>query len=1053
MPEERRLLTVVFADVVGSTALGEQLDAEDMRAMLAGYYAIAKDVFASHGGTLEKFIGDAVMGVFGMPHAHGDDAERALSASLELRDRVRSDPNLSDLKLRFGICTGEVVATREPGADFLVTGDAVNIASRLQQAAEPWAVLAAERTVASTAGLFDVGPALEIEAKGKSLAVTAHQVHSKLPRHVGIRVPKASMRGRQDELDQLSLVGRRAFRDKRPAFVTIIAPAGTGKTRLLEEFLSRELPAIAPNALIAYAQCLPYGSQLTYWPLRQMLFSLIAIPEEAQGAEIRERLAIWLEEPRLADLIATSIGHGVGDAPDRADVFGAWRFALEKASKVRPLALVFEDLHWSSESLLDLVDFVMQTHGSAAILMLALSRPELLDRRSSWGGGRRNFSNIVLEPLADEDMRSLVRDLLGGINDQTIDAVVATAGGNPFYAEELARSVSGGAAGELPDTVQASIQARLDLLPPDERRVLQLGSIFGRTFRISGVSALDAELGSRIGAVCESLLARDVVKRDDTDHLSFGHILIRDVTYQAMTRAERATLHAAAGAWLESRASGRESAVAELVAFHYREAISLLGRQRPPGFDANDVRRRAVQWLSRAGGSAAAAGADVEASRHFRAAIDLADENELPELYERLGDVLQLSRGSINAYEKALELSRQANRPAVSELRVLGGLLLCVMRWAEGPGRFPLATVEQLRAEGHALAAKVDDAHALAKFLAVDSFYPWHVGREGGEVTPAMVDAAVVSARRALNLAELNRDWNTWSAAVDGVTSACMERHEWPAAREMAQLRVDRQEDLRLIERMDAYHMVAQNSFLLGELNEAERSMKESMALLEKSQNPTLTVGLLGDRMHMLLLLGRWDEVVQLGDYCLRVWRESNETAIGPGRIGLIAGLAVARARRDLSRVIVFKEALIKFAAHAAISGTVMRAYAEFDSLAMENAIHGAVKVSHVQIDLVERLLSDLVDRRWSVSPATVESVTRYSDQWHVPLLTAQTMRLVGDFEGAAEIFNASGAIPYLARVRVELAESRGHQPDAESVAVLKGLGDIEYLEAHQLGG
>jgi len=1052
VPEERRLLTVVFADVVESTALGEQLDAEDLRAMLAGYYAIARDVFASHDGTLEKFIGDAVMGVFGMPHAHGDDAERALSASLELRDRVRADPNLSDLKLRFGVCTGEVVATREPGADFLVTGDAVNIAARLQQSAEPWAILAAERTLASVAGSFDIGPALEIEAKGKSSAIAAHEVRSKHPRRLGIRVPKASMRGRKDELDQLSLAGRRAFRDKRPAFVTIIAPAGTGKTRLLEEFLSQELPAIAPNALIAYAQCLPYGSQLTYWPLRQMLFSLIAVSEDAGAEEIRKRLAGWLDEPRYSDLIAASIGYGVGDAPDRADVFAAWRFALEKASSAQPLALIFEDLHWSSESLLDLVDFVMQAHGQASILMLALSRPELLDRRSSWGGGRRNFSNLVLEPLADPDMRALVRDLVGDASDQTVEAVVSRAGGNPFYAEELARTVSDrGPAGALPDTVQASIQARLDLLPADERRVLQLGSIFGRTFRISGVSALAAELGPRIEAACESLLARDVVKRDDTDHLSFGHILIRDVTYQAMTRAERAQLHAAAAGWLESRATGREASVAELVAFHYREAVSLLGRQRVPGVDASDVRRRAVQWLSRAGDASAAAGADLEASRHFRAAIELAAANDLPELYERLGDVEQLRVGSIEAYSKALEHVRQAKRPATSELRVLGGLLMCVQRWTEGAGRYPLDAIDRMRADGRALAGEVSDARTLAKFFAADAFHPWHVGREGGEVTSELVSHAEASGRRAAKLAESVEDWNTWSAALDGIASCLIERHDWAAAREFEQLRVNRQNNLSVLERMDAYHMVSEISVFMGDLDQADRSVHESTAILDYTQNPSVILGLLGDRMHVLLLMGSWDEVLVHGDHVLRVWTESHE-AIGPARKGFIAGLDVSRARRDTTRASQFKEALLKLAPNVT-SGPVLRAHAESDAADMERAVLDAANFAYGRIDLIERLLSALADRKWSVSRPTVERVTQYSDRWRVPLLKAQLMRLVGDFAGAAEIFNACGAIPYLARARVELAESRGDQPDPESVAVLQRLGDIEYLEAHQLGG
>ncbi len=1052
MPEERRLVTVVFADVVGSTALGEQLDAEDMRAMLAGYYAIAKDVMATHDGTLEKFIGDAVMGVFGIPHAHGDDAERALSASLELRDRVRADPNLSDLKLRFGVCTGEVVATREPGADFLVTGDAVNVAARLQQAAEPWAVLAAQRTVASVAKSFDIGPAIEIEAKGKSSATTAFEIRSKLPRHVGIRVPKASMRGRQDELDQLSLVGRRAFRDKRPAFVTIIAPAGTGKTRLLEEFLSRELPSIAPNALVASAQCLPYGSQLTYWPLRQMLFRLIDVPEEAGAVEIRERLAAWLGETRYADLIATSIGYGVGDAPDRADVFSAWRFALEKASTTQPLALVFEDLHWSSESLLDLVDFVMQAHGEAAILMLALSRPELLDRRSSWGGGRRNFSNFFLEPLADADMGGLVRDLLGDPSDQTVDAVVSRAGGNPFYAEELARSVSElGAVGALPDTVQASIQARLDLLPADEMRVLQLGSIFGRSFRITGAAALATELGSRIDAICESLLARDVVKRDDKDHISFAHILIREVAYHAMTRAERARLHAAAGAWLESRAGGREAAVAELVAFHYREATSLLGRQRLAGFDESDVRRRAVHWLSRAGDAAGAAGAALEASRHFRAAIELAAEAELPELYERLGDVEQLRVGSIDAYSKALELGRQAKRPAVDELRVLGGLLMCLMRWAEGAARLPLATVEQLRADGRALAAKVNDARALAKFFAADSFHPFHLGREGAVVTLDVITEAEAGARRAADLADRTHDWNTWSAAIDGITGCLIARHDWAAARDTAQLRINRQNDLSVIERTDAYHMVATISVYMGDLAHAERSLRESADLAVQSQNPTVILALLGDRMYALLLLGRWDEVIQLGDHFLRVWTESRE-AIGPGRIGTISGLDVARARRDVLRVSQFQEALIQLAPQVP-SGSVLRAHADLDTAAVDHAVLDSLSAGFGRIDLVERMLSTVADRKWVLSRSTLESVSQFASRWRIPLVKAQLMRLDGDFEGAAEIFSASGALPYLSRARIELAQSRGVAPDPESVALLQSLGDIEYLESHQVSG
>lgn len=1049
MPEERRLVTVVFADVVGSTALGELLDAEDMRSMLGAYYAIAKDVIASYGGTLEKFIGDAVMGIFGIPQSHGDDPERAVRASLELRDRVRADPDLSDLKLRFGVCSGEVIATREPGADFLVTGDAVNVAARLQQAAEAWAVLASERTLAALSPSFDLGPPLEVVAKGKGSAITAREVISTLDAAAVAR-PKTPMRGRQDELDQLALVAKRAFRDKRPAFVTIIAPAGTGKSRLLEEFLLQELPLIVPSIDVAVAQCLPYGNQLTYWPLRQVLFGLIGVPDDASASEIRERVAAWLDHARYADLLATTIGYGLGEAPDRGDVFAAWRYALEKASSVQPLVLVFEDLHWSSESLLDLVDFVMQAHGDAPILMLALSRPELLDRRPSWGGGRRNFTNLFLEPLSEDDMRGLVADLLEGVTDKTVDAVVSRAGGNPFYAEELVRSVvERGDVQALPDTVQASIQARLDLLPANERRVLQLGSIFGRTFRLSGVTALAPELAANIDPLIEGLLQRDVVKRDDPDHLTFVHILIREVTYQALTRAERARLHAGAGSWLGSRAEGRETAVAELVAFHYREALSLLGRQRLPDLDEPEVKRRAVHWLAHAGNAAGAAGAHLEASRHFRAAIDLASDDELPDLYERLGDVEQLRMGSIEAYLKALELGRKANRQAADELRVLGGFLMCVTRWAEGVGRFPTAFVDQMRTDGLMLTDQVDDPRSLAKYFASAAFYPWHVGRQGGEVTPAMVADAESFGRRAANLAESIKDWNTWSAAIDGISSCLMERQDWAASRDMAQLRVDRRNDLSILERIDAYHVVAWMSFLVGDLSRMESSLHESMDLLDYAQNPSLILSLLGERMHVLLLLGRWDEAVEFGDRVLRVWNDTHE-AIGPARIGFVVGLYIARARHDTKRASQFQEVMLELAPSSS-SGSHLKAYADNDLAAMEREVIEALKVRHGRFDLIERLLSVLNDRAYSISDSTLSTVEHYADLWGIPLLKAQVLRGRRNFASAAGIYAKAGAVPYEARARIELAQAQGTRPDPEAVEILRKLGDIEYLESHDL--
>src|ERR1041384_2916940 len=363
--EERRIVTVLFADMAGSTALCEQLDPEEMRSLLARYYSIARDTVQAHGGTLEKFIGDAVMAVFGLPTAHGDDPDRAVAAACAMRDRIQRDPLLGErLTLRFGVSTGEVVASRDQSAgDFLITGDATNVAAPLQQAAEPWDILASDRTVRAASN-FDFGEEVAVKARGKARPVAAHIV-------IGPRKAKAQRRirvplvGRETDLAQVQLVARRAVNERRPSMISVIAPAGTGKTRLVEEFLEW-LPNLAPDATVATAQCLPYGQQLTYFPMRQVIFTLTGTREDTAPGELREAIGRWLhdlgiENPdRDGKLIAATIGEGGPEGVDKDLLFAAWRSALEATARRHPLVLVFEDLHWSSDSLLDLAEFVMQ---------------------------------------------------------------------------------------------------------------------------------------------------------------------------------------------------------------------------------------------------------------------------------------------------------------------------------------------------------------------------------------------------------------------------------------------------------------------------------------------------------------------------------------------------------------------------------------------------------------------------------------------------------------------------------------------------------------------
>ena len=356
------------------------------------------------------------MAVFGLPTAHGDDPARAIAAGLELRDRVRESPDLGErLPIRVALNTGEVVASAnaEAGGDFLLTGDAVNVAARLVQWAEPWRVVAGERT-ARAAPEFAYGATEAVEAKGKSVAVAAAEVISRR----ALQPKAAPLFGRDDDIAQLELLARRSLGDRRPYLVTIVAPAGTGKTRLLEAFEER-LARQLPDVLVVTAQCLPYGQRLTFWPLRGVLFGLFDLTDDMSNDVVRARVIERLAELDVNDHEATAsrllatIGASEDETDDRSVLFAAWRELFERFASRQPLVIVFEDIHWSSDVFLDLVEYVTQPRGELPLMMLALTRPELLDRRPNWGGGRRNHLSIELAPLDDEAIQQLVQSLLG----------------------------------------------------------------------------------------------------------------------------------------------------------------------------------------------------------------------------------------------------------------------------------------------------------------------------------------------------------------------------------------------------------------------------------------------------------------------------------------------------------------------------------------------------------------------------------------------------------------------------------------------------------------
>lgn len=1070
MAEERRIVTVLFADMAGATVLGEARDPEDVRALQTRYYNIAREVVSAHGGTVEKFIGDAVMAVFGLPQAHGDDAQRAMSAALEIRDRVRVDPKLAPQQtVRIGVNTGEVVATRDNAAsDFLITGDAVNVAARLQQTAEPWSILCGERTARAARDRFTLGRPTEIDVKGKRLPIQALPL---LGRAAEATLSRFPLIGRDDDLAQLELVARRAFTDRRPFLVSLVAPAGAGKTRLVEEFLHR-LPALSPDATVAIAQCLTYGQRVTYWPLRALLIRLVGLKDEAAPETVREEIRVWLhdrgvESPeRAADLLAATIGAGEPEVIDRTALFAAWRTAIEVAARRSPLVLVFEDLHWSSDSLLDLVEVIVQPRGDAAVLMIALTRPELLDRRPGWGGGRRNHVAMALEPLKDDSVAQLVRHMLGSSAPQIVERVVVRAEGNPFFAGEIVQSIrervlslSDVAAVEqtlatLPDTIQATILARLDLLEPQERRVLQLGAVFGRAFRADEIAALGPDLASDTGSLLDRLVQKDLVRPSAGDSFAFRHILIREVAYQTLLRAERADLHAAAARRLEARAGGREDALAELIAYHFREAVTLTSVTKSAQLDVVEIRRRAVSWLKRAADVAAAGAATAEAARHLRAAIELAAPDDLPELQERLGDVSGGDEGA-EASRVALRLCRELGRPVDQELRVLGSLLTRYTRFQGTVGNRPSEEeIQRLRTDGRALVSRARDEQAIASFLIADGFYPFW---RGAQATVADIAEAEASTGRGLAIADRLDDPRLRSAALDALTSCAKARGAFAQSRQFAQQRLAFEDRLDLHERLDAHTMVAWASALLGDLAQADRATATALGLFQSGQVHWWGLHSAAWRAYALTLLGRWDETLAVAEHARKIWSEGGLIPAAYCVHGFIAALDVGRARHDTQLVDRYRAVLDEILKHFAADSLFgrLRPYGRGDIETLEaEVIEGFGTIPRARQQLVERTLSLCSDLDRSLAPETIQRIVTSAAADGLKLLEAQARRALGismrdtaELTRALGIFEETRAVPYAARVRCERALLTRNQSELEAgMHVLEALGDLDQL-------
>jgi class 3 adenylate cyclase/tetratricopeptide (TPR) repeat protein len=586
--EERKVVTVLFADIVGFTSRAERLDPEDVRELLSQYFARLRSDLEAYGGTVEKFIGDAVMAVFGAPIAHGDDPERAVRAALAIRQGIRDladeDPEL-DLRVRIGINTGEAIVTlgpETPLGEGMVAGDVVNTASRLQTAAPENGILVGEETYRATNGRITYEQTEPLTVKGKAAPVRAWLAVAAAS--FGRERPKmAPLIGRDHQLLVLRNIWEEAVMDCRPRLVTLLGPPGIGKSRLAAE-LAAEIESGGGRAL--HGRALPYGASGTYLPFRQQVKELAGIfendPPDVAHEKLEQAVSKLLDSEdaeEVAEHLALLIGlRAESDVEDRQVLFFSARRFLEAVASDKPTLLLYDDIQWADPSLLDLVEHLAARVRDVPLVLLALARPELLDGRPSWGSRLPAYSSIPLEPLEDEDSRELATQLLTGLGEDAA-RLAETAGGNPLFIEELAASLTEGATistSELPTSVRAIVSARLDALPPTERSLVLDASVMGRVFWRRVLEHLGWE-SAELSAALDSLEHRDLIRRDPKSRVggdqqfSFKHALIRDVAYATLPRGKRRARHAAFARFVEEDA-GELEAVASFLAHHWREA-------------------------------------------------------------------------------------------------------------------------------------------------------------------------------------------------------------------------------------------------------------------------------------------------------------------------------------------------------------------------------------------------------------------------------------------------------------------------------------------------
>jgi class 3 adenylate cyclase/tetratricopeptide (TPR) repeat protein len=1059
--KERKVVTVLFADLVGFTARAEALDPEDVEAILRPYHDRLRSELERHGGTVEKFIGDAVMALFGAPRAHEDDPERAVRAALAIRDWAREG---GKLEVRIGITTGEALVTlgaRPDAGEGMASGDIVNTAARLESAAPASRILVDEATFRATERAIEYAEAEPVEAKGKSEPVAVWEpLEARSRVEVEVLRPSTPLVGRERERELVLGALARAKRERSPQLVTLVGVPGIGKSRMVAELFAE---VEREPELVSWRQgrSLSYGEGVAFWAFAEMVKAQAGIlhtdAEDVAAAKLTEAVAAALEadaswvEARLRPLV------GLGErAEDRDESFTAWSRFVEALAEERPMVLVFEDLHWADDDLLDFVDYLVDWISGVPLLVVGTARPELLERRPGWGGGKRDAITISLAPLDELETARLISALLDRavLPTQTEESILRRSGGNPLYAEQYVRMFAErGDAGELlPETVQGIIAARVDALSPAEKGLLQDASVLGKVFWTGALEAVSGVERRGAESILHGLERKEFVRRErrssvegETEH-AFAHVLVRDVAYSQIPRAARAERHRLAAEWIDSL--GRKDDHADMLAHHYARALEFLaatGREDPALAEHTRLALRA------AGDRALALASYAPAVRYYRAALDLWPEDDP----DRAWLLAQAGRAAEGADGMGGDLLEQAFAALQSNGDADGAAEVAVDlargAWNAGDRDAADAYVDRALELAQDNAGSPARAHALvarAGYHMVASEYgdAIRVAREALPLTEALQMQALRA--RTLDVLGIARVLIGDSGGLDDLTKAIALARE---ANAFAQLIVA-EDNLR------SAH------FCLGQLDAAWETLATHRRDAERYADAFNRAWARGSGAYEDVLQGRWDRATEVLDELISVAESGVAHYMEPAWYALRASVELARGElsaassdsaKGLERARAAKDPQ-SVAPALALRGMVLVAQGrstEASALSSEVLAFGAVLVSGL---VGESPAATLIEFAWLLRALGREAELGavLGSVPSTPWAEAAHALTHGDFAHGAELVAAIGAPSVEAYTRLRLAEefttagrsAEAHDQIALALPFFRKVGATRYI-------